>query len=107
MNRAQALVLLGLDKAACDLTSEIITTAFRRAAVASHPDTAQPLTSQGESVSTRHDMDALRLAKKKLLDDTEGANNACAQCRGRGTVRHKLGNRPCGACKGTGDKYGR
>lgn len=107
MNRAKALELLGLDKAACDLTPDIITKAFRRAVVASHPDTAPAEASQGDSVPTRPDMDQLKIARKMLQGDTEGANNACIQCRGRGSVRHKLGVRPCGACKGTGDKYGR
>lgn len=100
MKRDEAMAVLGLDKAACALTPEIVTRAFRIAVVACHPDTA-------EAGKACHDMTKLLAAKKALLNDSEQQNNACAQCRGVGTVRYKLGVRPCGACKGTGDKNGR
>ena len=103
MNRSAALKLLGLEATACDLTPEIITRAFRQAVVASHPDTA----SQGDSNVSHADMDLLTIAKETLLGDMKHENNACPQCRGRGTVRLRMGVTPCGACKGTGETYGR
>lgn len=100
MKRDEALKLLGLEKAACLLTPGLITSAYRRTVVSSHPDTA----AEG---ALHHDMVKLQQARKTLLGDTETQNNACAQCRGRGSVRYRMGVTPCGACKGTGETYGR
>lgn len=108
LTKGQAMELLGLVGTALDeLRPDDVTRAFRRAAMATHPDTTKPGMSQVESNVTRPDMDLLRIARKTLLGDTKEANNACAQCRGRGTVRFRMGVMPCGACKGTGETYGR
>lgn len=100
MKRDEALKLLGLEGAACDLTPAIVTRAFRQTAVASHPDTG------GQQVS-QLDMPTLQAARDLLLNDQQKLNNACPQCRGRGSVRFRMGVMLCGACKGTGETHGR
>lgn len=103
MKREEALRLLGLDSAACELTPAIVTTAFRRKVLATHPDRVSP----GDSNWTPCDMDLLTKAKETLLGDTKQADLTCPQCAGRGTVRHRMGVKPCGACQGTGERNGR
>lgn len=108
MKPGEAMEILGLVGTSLEeLRPEDVVRAFRRAALANHPDTATAGVSQGESKMSRFDMDLLTKAKKTLLSDTKQANYACAQCRGVGTIRYKFGVRPCGACKGKGERYGR
>lgn len=96
MKRAEALRLLNLPEQAKPFTREAVAIAFCNAVKASHPDTG------GEGA----DMDQLRQARNFLVLNLNGQNNACVQCRGRGMVQARVGMRPCGACKGTGDKNG-
>ena len=95
MMRKNALALLGLPDGAYD--AEAVAAAFRRAVVAAHPDTG----------GAGGNMSELQEARKALLQISNDDEFACKQCAGRGTVRYKLGVRPCGACKGTGETNGR
>lgn len=94
MTHDEALKLLSLDKAACALTPEIITAAYRRALVAEHPDTggaSDVLPGQ------------LQQARRIVTDALDGVKTPCPQCKGRGKVPGKMGTTPCGACKGSGE----
>ena len=96
MQRLDALRILGLPDQAAPFTPEQIATAFRKAVVKAHPDTG--------GIGT--DLTTLQKARKLLILNLNGQNNACPQCRGRGYIPAKFGTRSCGACKGTGDKVG-
>jgi hypothetical protein len=94
VKHADALAILGL--VGCELSPEVIATAFRRAVVTAHPDTG----------GTATDLSPLLEAKRVLLNRRNVSDFACKQCSGRGTVPARLGVRPCGACKGTGETVG-
>jgi DnaJ-class molecular chaperone len=98
MTPVEARTILGLDKAACDLTEAIITRAYRRALVTHHPDTRIAL-EDAPVILPRQ----IKEAREVLRQAATGENNACAQCRGRGKVPSRVGAVTCGACKGTGD----
>lgn len=93
MTRDEALTLLKLDTAACDLTADIVTKAYRRAILANHPDTG----------TVQATMVELQQARQTVTQHLEGRNNPCRQCNGRGRVPFKMGTRVCSACKGTGE----
>src|SRR5579863_726918 len=99
MRQSEARKLLGLDSAVAGLTPEIIIEAFRAAAKAGHPDSADY--SADHHI---HNMNALTTAKKTLLDSLSGADFSCKLCGGSGMVRGRMGLVQCGPCKGTGDK---
>lgn len=96
MTRDEALKLLKLDMAACTLTEAIITTAYRRAILDNHPDTAKGQPTVG--------MAELQQARQTVTRELEGRNNPCRQCSGKGRVPFKMGTRVCSACKGSGDQ---
>lgn len=96
MKRDRALELLGLPDQVKAFTLEEITAAYKRACFAGHPDTG------AEGVGA--DMTELQQARTFLILNLNGQNNACPQCKGRAYIQAKVGMRPCGACKGTGDK---
>lgn len=96
MKRAEALKLLELPDQAAPFTKETVDAAFRAACWKHHPD------AQGQSGVV--DLTIYQDARKTLLLELNGQNNACPQCRGRGMVQARVGMRACGACKGSGDK---
>lgn len=98
MNRAEALQILGLDKAMPDLTPEIVLEAFRARVKLSHPDTAT------ETISPKHSVQELTIAKKMVLSSLSGTDLCCRLCQGRGKVRARMGFLECVACKGTGER---
>ena len=100
MQRLDALRILGLPDQAAPFTPEQIATAFRKAVVKIHPDTT------GMVASVPPNLCDYQEARKLLILNLNGQNNACPQCRGRGYIPAKFGTRSCGACKGTGDKVG-
>lgn len=99
MTKEEALKLLGLDTAKCDLTVEIVTRMYRRALVAHHPDTRAAL--DGAPVVRPGDLQEARAVMRRVV---AGQEFPCGQCKGVGTVPAKLGRRTCSACKGTGDR---
>ena len=66
--------------------------AFVAAVTAAHPDAG----GQGG------DLDMLSQARDTLLL-LYGVNIACPQCLGRGSIRGRFGNVPCGRCEGAGN----
>lgn len=101
MNRARALEVLGLDKAKCTLTREIVEEAFRAAIKHNHPDVA----TMDDKSRTYWSIDAIKDARKILLENLGGdALFACKLCKGVGMVRATIGWLKCSACKGTGEK---
>lgn len=101
MTPVEARKLLGLENAAPDLTEAIITRAYRAALVKHHPDTCAVVPYKDAAAPMPAQ---LQQAREVLRQVATGANNACAQCRGRGKVPHRMGTATCGACQGTGDK---
>ncbi len=98
MTRDTALQLLGLSD--WEVTPERVQEAFTFEVKRMHPDTvhADPVT--GAPV----DFDRLKQARDLLRQVVAGEDLRCKPCGGRGTVRHRMGVKPCGACKGTGDR---
>lgn len=94
MRQADALALLGLT--GCETTPEAVAMAFQRTVKATHPDAG----------GAGADMDKLKQARDALLNRRNVSDFACKQCSGRGTVPARLGVRPCGACRGTGERHG-
>lgn len=95
MTRLTALRLLALDVPDFLLKPETINAAWRARVKASHPDLGN---------TNVLDFDALGEARDLLLADPAMQNNPCPQCKGRGIVHGAIGARPCGACRGTGEK---
>ena len=83
MQRLDALRILGLPDQAAPFTQAVIQAAFRKAIMALHPDTGGP---GGDSTE-------LQDARKLLILNLNGQNNACPQCRGRGYIPAKFGTR--------------
>lgn len=95
MNANRAAKLLNLPDGL--VTADGVQAAFSAAVKAAHPDNG----------GTGGDIDELKQARNELLRHTAaGRDFACRQCSGKGTVPARLGVRPCGACRGTGERNG-
>lgn len=100
MKAAEAMETLGLvGTALAELTAEQVRGAYRATVKALHPDVSKR--------ALIPDMDKVGAARDELLRQVAaGGDFACRQCSGNGTVPARLGVRPCGACRGTGERNG-
>lgn len=100
MKLREAIELLGLSE--WELEPDRIREAFRHEVMKHHPDT------QGQAMGeeTGRTIDQLKAARDTLLNRRNVDEFACRTCKGTGSVRYRMGTRPCGACKGTGDGNG-
>lgn len=93
--------VLGLDKAKCTLTREIVEKAFRAAVKHNHPDVA----TMDDKSRIYWSIDAIKDARKILVENLDGSCDfSCKLCKGVGMVRATIGWLKCSACKGTGEK---
>ena len=94
MKFGTALELLGISE--WEATPERAREAFNSEVKRLHPDTG------GEGA----DISKLIAARNLVLNRRNDAEFACKQCKGKGTVSARMGVKPCGACKGTGETRG-
>ena len=92
-----AAILLGIVGPLNALTDAEVRLAFADKVKATHPDTGGPSA----------DMSELKRARDTLLNRRNVDDFTCRQCDGLGSVRSRMGIKPCGACKGTGETLGR
>lgn len=117
MKLGNAMAVLGLMGATlAELTDKDVKSAFRVQMKIYHPDTmAQYMINLQESKANGGNLDHARIswsadelkeARDTLLNRRNVDEFACRTCKGTGSVRYRMGTRPCGACKGTGDGNG-
>lgn len=104
MKQGEAMEMLGLvGTALAELTDPQIRLAFANAVKLHHPDTAPDKDAPARIVWT---VDALKAARDVLLNRRNVAEFACKTCKGKGTVRYRMGTKRCEACRGTGETRG-
>ena len=109
MKLGKAMEVLGLvGTALAELTDDDVRRAFRSQMKLYHPDTTTDAMDparhpQPQIVWTA---DSLKEARDALLNRRNVDDFSCKQCRGKGMVPARMGSKPCGACKGTGNANG-
>lgn len=105
MKLGEAMEVLGLvGTAVAELTDEDVKIAFRLRCKQFHPDMVVVQYARG--IVPKWTMDEVGAARDTLLNRRNVSEFACKQCKGKGTVPARMGVKPCGACKGTGETHG-
>lgn len=98
MKPAEAEKILGLTGL---YNAAAVKAAHRQAVLFNHPDTISHL-----DVTPVWTIDQIGQARDTLLNRCNVSEFACKTCKGKGTVRYRMGTRPCVPCKGTGETHG-